>query len=780
MNQFFYKKWVRVILFFLCVISFNFAVGSLLVISFGASEGIYDYTQEEFREKAYEKICRDYSMLALSGYENDFSAERLKDTNFRYGVLQTDSLDGLDLNNKKIYKVCNFGKNVKEDMLTVYSGKIGDATEFYEGRDVFDNYYVYENEQFQEKKSYIEKYYYVRDTDRFYCESEGKFYHSLSYSGDRELIPIQKENGETEYAWMDGSEMIELDGKLWYLSDIPIVTREELSDLGTVVSEDGLDSNDKDYNIIDGFLMTYVSEFTDADSYYVLSYVQTPLEAEDDFFSQNLFGMLRTWDRQDYFVQAEALIHAGYEIRYDLFAVFAGSGIVFLFSFVGLLIGAGHRNTKEVTLGWIDKIPFDLFLAVVGMALLILASIAEIPGLSFYLSLQFGVFILCTAEVLFLLACMSSAVRIKQRTWWKNTICCRIYVKCYSIMKNGIRKFSRAFPMLWKAWAVMAGIAFLELIGLQITSFRPGAQIFLWFAEKVILYGLISVVLLQMHKLKKAGDDLAAGEWKNKLDTSGMFWDLKQHGDNLNNIQEGIQKAVEKQLKSEHFKTELITNVSHDIKTPLTSIINYVDLLQKENIENENALEYIEALDRQSKRLKKLIEDLMEASKASTGNLAVLYERCDAHVMLTQTIGEFEEKLKENQIELIVQGSAEPLFIRVDSRHLWRIFDNLMNNVCKYAQPLTRAYVNIEKQDESGRIVFRNISKYALNISSEELTERFVRGDSSRNTEGSGLGLSITKSLTELMNGKFELVIDGDLFKVIVSFPISDAPEKEA
>ncbi len=233
-------------------------------------------------------------------------------------------------------------------------------------------------------------------------------------------------------------------------------------------------------------------------------------------------------------------------------------------------------------------------------------------------------------------------------------------------------------------------------------------------------------------------------------------------------------------MKSEHFKTELITNVSHDIKTPLTSIINYVDLLQKENIENENALEYIEALDRQSKRLKKLIEDLMEASKASTGNLAVLYERCDAHVMLTQTIGEFEEKLKENQIELIVQGSAEPLFIRVDSRHLWRIFDNLMNNVCKYAQPLTRAYVNIEKQDESGRIVFRNISKYALNISSEELTERFVRGDSSRNTEGSGLGLSITKSLTELMNGKFELVIDGDLFKVIVSFPISDAPEKEA
>ncbi len=210
--------------------------------------------------------------------------------------------------------------------------------------------------------------------------------------------------------------------------------------------------------------------------------------------------------------------------------------------------------------------------------------------------------------------------------------------------------------------------------------------------------------------------------------------------------------------------------MSHDIKTPLTSIINYVDLLEKEELDNPNAREYLNVLGRQSQRLKKLIEDLMEASKASTGNLAVVCESCDAHVMLTQTIGEYEEKLKASRIELIVKESEEQILLWADPRHLWRIFDNLMNNICKYAQASTRAYVNIEKQEETGKIVFRNISKYALNIESEELLERFVRGDGSRNTEGSGLGLSIANSLTELMGGTFELVTDGDLFKVIVTF----------
>lgn len=234
-----------------------------------------------------------------------------------------------------------------------------------------------------------------------------------------------------------------------------------------------------------------------------------------------------------------------------------------------------------------------------------------------------------------------------------------------------------------------------------------------------------------------------------------------------------MSRAVDERMKSERFKTELITNVSHDIKTPLTSIINYVDLLEKECRDNDITAEYIDVLERQSARLKKLIEDLIEASKASSGSLPVHAERLEAGVFLVQTVGEFEERTKANRLELLIRKPEDAVYIKADGRHLWRVIDNLMNNVCKYAQPDTRVYIDMETAEDRVEIIFRNTSKYPLNISGEELTERFVRGDSSRNTEGSGLGLSIARSLTELMGGLFSLYVDGDLFKVILSFPIA-------
>ena len=224
-------------------------------------------------------------------------------------------------------------------------------------------------------------------------------------------------------------------------------------------------------------------------------------------------------------------------------------------------------------------------------------------------------------------------------------------------------------------------------------------------------------------------------------------------------------------MKSERFRTELITNVSHDIKTPLTSIINYVDLIKKEGVTDPVLQEYVEVLDRQSLRLKKLIEDLMEASKASTGNLSVNLEVCDATVMLSQVVGEFAGRAEANNLELVVDCPEPPVTIMADGRHLWRVLDNLMSNVCKYAMPGTRVYINLEVFHGMVIMTFRNISKSPLNISSDELMERFVRGDSSRNTEGSGLGLNIAQSLTSLMNGNMAIQIDGDLFKAIVSFP---------
>ena len=257
-----------------------------------------------------------------------------------------------------------------------------------------------------------------------------------------------------------------------------------------------------------------------------------------------------------------------------------------------------------------------------------------------------------------------------------------------------------------------------------------------------------------------------------QIDTKGMRGDFKKQGEDLNSIASGMSLAVEKQLKSERMKTELITNVSHDIKTPLTSIINYADLIGKESCENEKITEYAEVLVRQSVRLKRLIEDLVEASKASTGNLEVNLAACDAAVFLTQAGGEYEEKLQNANLTLVTSQPENEIRIMADGRRMWRVFDNLMNNICKYAQPGTRVYLSLERIGNSAVIIFRNTSREALNISEEELMERFVRGDASRTTEGNGLGLSIARSLAELQGGKLTIKIDGDLFKAILTFPV--------
>ena len=230
--------------------------------------------------------------------------------------------------------------------------------------------------------------------------------------------------------------------------------------------------------------------------------------------------------------------------------------------------------------------------------------------------------------------------------------------------------------------------------------------------------------------------------------------------------------AVEERLKSERMKTELITNVSHDIKTPLTSIINYATLIGNESCENEKIIEYSTVLVRQSERLKRLIEDLVEASKASTGNLDVLLSPCDPSIFLTQAGGEYEEKLQRAELTLVIKQPEQEVQIMADGRRMWRVFDNLMNNICKYAQSGTRVYLTLEIIRKNAVITFKNTSRDPLDISEAELMERFVRGDTSRNTEGNGLGLSIAKSMVELQNGSLHLLIDGDLFKVALSFPI--------
>ena len=243
----------------------------------------------------------------------------------------------------------------------------------------------------------------------------------------------------------------------------------------------------------------------------------------------------------------------------------------------------------------------------------------------------------------------------------------------------------------------------------------------------------------------------------------------------INDISNGFENAVEESMKSERMKTELITNVSHDIKTPLTSIINYVDLLKEEKIDNEKAIEYIGILDNKSQRLKKLIEDLVEASKASSGAIKLNIEKINLNELLNQAIAEFEDKFKKKELEIVLdfdnkKNPNSPIYVNADSRYLYRVVENLFGNISKYALENSRVYIEAKKNDNTVKIIFKNISKDKLNISSEELMQRFVRGDKSRTTEGSGLGLSIAQSLVELQNGKFSLQIDGDLFKVEIEF----------
>lgn len=269
------------------------------------------------------------------------------------------------------------------------------------------------------------------------------------------------------------------------------------------------------------------------------------------------------------------------------------------------------------------------------------------------------------------------------------------------------------------------------------------------------------------------------GEVDYKLDVEALHGDNREMADAVNNIGEGIRKAVSTSMKDEQMKSDLITNVSHDIKTPLTSIINYVDLLKRLKITEEPAKSYIAVLDSKSQRLKQLTDDLVEASKISSGNIVLNLEPLNLTELLNQAVGEFSDRLEEKKLQIIFDGSDVAGMIYADSRRMWRIIENLFQNICKYALEGTRVY--LEMKVEGGRVTasLKNISDRPMNLKGEELSERFIRGDASRTTEGSGLGLYIAKNLTQAQHGEFQIQLDGDLFKIILDFPEYERPSQE-
>lgn len=468
--------------------------------------------------------------------------------------------------------------------------------------------------------------------------------------------------------------------------------------------------------------------------------------------------------------------------------------ILALLCFIFLLCSAGHKNGREgITPSAIHEIHLDVYTVVVAIGAFtgLYLAFGWIGMNSSMINLVVLV-VLFAAEVIWCtLYFMELAIRLKMGKWWQNTILYRVFRFFGRFCKGffrGIVKLIRGIPVVWRTALLCLMICLAEFLGLMMFYHNTGVLLFFWAIEKFILCGAITFVALMCKELQEGSEALADGDLNHKLDTSHMVLSFKEHGENLNRIGEGISAAVEQRMKSEHLKTELITNVSHDIKTPLTSIINYADLIGKEvsgdakdtgdgagtetaQEREQHISEYAEVLLRQSQKLKKLLDDLLEASKATTGNLEVHPEVCDVSVLLSQAVGEYEQRFSEKKLESIVKQPEETVKVMADGRHLWRVFDNLLNNIYKYAQTGSRVYLNVEHDGQNVSIIFRNMSAYPLEMSPEELEERFTRGDRSRHMEGNGLGLSIAKSLTELQKGDMEIVTDGDLFKVVITLP---------
>jgi signal transduction histidine kinase len=285
--------------------------------------------------------------------------------------------------------------------------------------------------------------------------------------------------------------------------------------------------------------------------------------------------------------------------------------------------------------------------------------------------------------------------------------------------------------------------------------------------------GVITLILLMiridyLNKIIISIDQIATAEWKEPLPIKGKSA-LTQAAINVNHIQQQIQTSQHVQVKSERLKTELITNVSHDLRTPLTSIMTYTALLKSQDLTSDEQNAYVEIIDRKSKRLQTLIDDLFEVSKMASGNVELYKDKIDINQLLHQTLAEYDEAIKDSTLQFRTQSLENPIFATVDGQKLWRVFDNLIGNILKYSLEQTRVYISVQEINDQVKLTFKNVSKYELNEQADELFERFKRGDTSRQTEGSGLGLAIAKSIIDLHGGELNIKIDGDLFKVTIT-----------
>lgn len=472
------------------------------------------------------------------------------------------------------------------------------------------------------------------------------------------------------------------------------------------------------------------------------------------------------------------------------------ASVLLVIIFIYLLASIGHSKGKEgIDFNDLDEIPIEVILAIGGTIAVVIIGIgvtyldrisAEYYNIANSLLLT-GFFI---SYILCAVIGVTIIKRIKAKSLIKESLTGKLCQWCWKLIKKfwnmlkvlltkikgRLDKINRVLTELIESWPEVIKntiflIVFIVSSIIVIGILESFGVILVFIATGIIMYKFLENVNCYI-KIEKHLEEIYKGNYEKTLDYREFTPRFQSIVKNINDVSSGFENAIQEGIKSEKLKTELITNVSHDIKTPLTSIINYVDLLKKETIDNEKAKEYIEVLENKSQRLKRLTEDLVEASKASSGNVKLNIEKINICELIKQATGEFEDKFKVKNLDVIYTVPKEEIYVKADNKYMYRVIENLFSNISKYALESSRVYIDVKKEEQIAKIEIKNISKEKLNISSDELMQRFVRGDKSRTTEGSGLGLSISKSLTELQNGEFRLVIDGDLFKVELIFEV--------
>jgi signal transduction histidine kinase len=609
-----------------------------------------------------------------------------------------------------------------------------------------------------EEGYFIDEYGYgidpVEDTDRmpiYIQDGEYKIYYQTNHTKKKFIYLLVNEEAKIAYTNIQQTsktntieklkQEIISNNKYWSISNNQIQTNiERLSEENIVRNED----------------LQKISEFSMNKQYYTAfdETVQNIDSSSDITLNRALYNQTKSLYKYSYSTLIISIIIGSIELIYLIYSL----GYV--------------KNKEEIYLSWLDKIPLEilffgyclLFFVEAALLVMCLSVISVDVNLCVMLIMLVGYFSVLSA----LYGAGTLLKRIKAHTFFKNSIAYRILKWLVQKYKNVKNIISSNKNLGGKIALYFIGIVTVSiLIGLIFKEFGILLDIVFW----IWCYYKIMKEVDKFKQIHDATEKIYKGDTSVKLDESLYTGVLKELAMYINDIAGGFSNAIQESLKSERLKTELITNVSHDIKTPLTSIINYVDLLKQENIQNEKAKEYIEVLDNKSQRLKKLIEDLVEASKASSGNIKINKEVLNVKELLNQVTGEFEDKFNSRGLNIISKLPEKTVYIKADSRYLYRVLENIYSNVAKYAEENTRVYIDcILEEENTVTIYVKNISKDELNISADELMQRFVRGDKSRNTEGSGLGLSIAKSLTELQDGTFNIYLDGDLFKVAIKF----------